>query len=365
MRIFVKASRLRTVVMFAFFAFTGALHAQQDVGETKKLQDTLKASVVDSQKKLGVLEPWQKKIFEEEVLSQYQRFVQGYRASTSGVQVEVDLDGLRKYLAFYAPKSMNRSEVKILVLLNVEESCSWCMQSVDAVRKLVKARLERRGFVPVWLKAEELGAQKISGNELNRKIHELAVQKGLPGTFVVEWRELPTDALDTAHADELRFQIQTYFIVREDAGRVGSARSGRELKFEAKLELLETDSIEASYVKLFTDAMVEFGALAIKAKVNAEVDLRGPEEILLTVKGVKNFSHFTRFKEQLAHKLKDAGYVYSGIEERKLDRERIELGIGTKKTTEELKKVISGMMIEVGQLTVTDVGERLIQVEIR
>src|SRR4051794_9867340 len=64
----------------------------------------LKSAVTASASKLGELEPWQKRIFSEEVVPQYQRFVRDYRSSgTSGVTAEIDLESLRQYLRFYAP----------------------------------------------------------------------------------------------------------------------------------------------------------------------------------------------------------------------------------------------------------------------
>ena len=48
----------------------------------------LKAALASSEARLGALEPWQKRIFADEALPQYQRFIRDYRSSASGVKAD-------------------------------------------------------------------------------------------------------------------------------------------------------------------------------------------------------------------------------------------------------------------------------------
>ena len=132
----------------------------------KDLASQLKNAVMEETRKLGALESWQKRIFDEEVLTQHQRFIKDYRFSGPNAKVyaEVDVEGLKAYLRFYAPKVITAENFKALVCLRAEAGCDKCMESLKTVKKLVEQMLERRGLSAVIIKLVLKSLLTLPGN---------------------------------------------------------------------------------------------------------------------------------------------------------------------------------------------------------
>src|SRR2546430_11890887 len=61
----------------------------------------LQAFLTDTKQHLGPLEPWQSRLFDDEILSDAKRFIRDYKASKTGVEAEADMDAIKRYLRFY------------------------------------------------------------------------------------------------------------------------------------------------------------------------------------------------------------------------------------------------------------------------
>ena len=131
-----------------------------------KLDLQLKAAIQDAQVKFPGLTDWQKALYANEVVPQYQRFIRDYRPAATGLSVEIDFDSLKHYLSFYAPKTLRQQSPRVLLWANPEATCARCVESSAEILKLVQARVENRGFTPVWLKTQEIEAEGVAGTAL-------------------------------------------------------------------------------------------------------------------------------------------------------------------------------------------------------
>lgn len=347
-------------------SLTMAAPAAPVAGQSSKVQDALKSQVQENLKKMGELEPWQKTIYADEVVPQYNRFIRDYRQAASGVVADIDQEALKKYLAFYAPRTLKqgneKSGAKIVAVVKPEASCVKCIGSAPVIRKLVKARLERRGFAPIFVSDEELGEQKGSFPDLQQRAATLAEQKGALGTLVVFWQVPPSDSIDSAHADEEHYRILSSIQVREAAGAAGSGKAAREFKHQGLMELMANDPFDTAAARLLTDAFTELGAKALAADAPTAVaeDSEGPE-LSIQLAGFKDFAQYTRAKAALEAKLQDAGL----LEERRIARGLVVFGIRTRKSADELKPKLAGLSLDPGKLAVVEADEHSIKLEIR
>ena len=324
------------------------------------VQDTLKASVVASEDKLGELQPWQKKIFDEEVTPRFQEFVLDYRPSASGIIVDVNVNAIKKYLMFYGPKAVKRDDSRIAILLQPEEGCARCAEAAEGIRKTVKASFERRGLVPWFVKPEELGEHAggaaalildpSAGKTVDDQLQQLATQKNAAGLVVIQWRLAPVDSIDSAHADEKHYLVRTSI--------AAGATTSYSLKNEGKLELLENDSIEVGVTRLLTQAFTDIGSQMMVAQENN--DTRNGE-VLISISGVGDFANYTAVKSQIQSTLADVG----AIEERVISRGQVTFAVRTRKTMDELKTKLNGIQIDSRPVAVTDSGDNMIKAEIR
>jgi hypothetical protein len=239
----------------------------------------LKAALTEAQSRLGELEPWQKKIFDEEVVPQYQRFIRNYRASQThsgsaegNLAVEIDFETLKNYLKFHAPSVMGEKDSPLLISLRPGKDCEKCLAAEPVIRQLVVARVTRRGFKPVFVTPEG------------------AVEKSkLAGSLVLTWGLAAAEDVDSVHADEKNYEIHSVLEVQ------GSEKS------EGKMELLDMDPFETATARLLSDAFTELGERLSQEGSADTVD--GKPEVLLQVTGFRDFAQLTSWKAQLQAKL--------------------------------------------------------------
>jgi hypothetical protein len=324
-------------------------------------EDALRAAVQDSERRLGELEPWQRALFQDEVVPQYARFVKGFRPTGTGMQVDVDVDAVRRYLTYRASKA----PAKFLVALRPEENCAPCAESAKAIRGLVEARLKRRGFSPVFVGTDEVGDPKLAGKLLDEKVVELLGPRAGSGALVLEWRLAPTDNIDTAHADEKRYLVRLFTLAREEGtGGVGSGKVAREAKTESSLEFLEADGFERATARLLTDSFTEFGAKWLAAASLGDAE---QPELSISVTGIRDFAHFTAVKARLQAGLQTVLAPGTSLEDRRIARGRAVFGVRTPGGVEEVKPLVVGLTLEKGVLALidADASARSIQLEVR
>jgi hypothetical protein len=290
------------------------------------VQAQLKSSVAQSIQKLGALQPWQKRIFDEEVVPQYSRFIKDYRnAPGGGLSVEVDADGIRKYLAFYGPLSVKKGEQKVIVLLVRESSCEKCTESFAGIQEVVKQKLERRGLAPVWLSSDEMVDRALTGRTIEERLADQAQARNAAGAMLIEWKQAPVDSLDSAHADEKHYRIRTHFLLRAD----------RDLRHEGALEIMEDDRFESAANRLLADSMTDFGAKALLSSLVSGDDTA--PELTIDITGVKDFAHYQRVRSQVTERLKDI----VPIEERKVARGRLTFAIKGSRKLDEIRRALA------------------------
>lgn len=307
-----------------------------DEGINVKLQSFLQ----DAKKRLGPLEPWQNRLFEEEVMTQPKRFIRDYRASAKGVEAVADIESIRKYLRFYGPRSLKRENPQILVVVRAERGCAKCAASVAGVRSVVKTRLERRGLGLIWAQPRELslaiqanggtgGAS--GGHTLLDALDELAIQKGAVGALLVESVTAPVDAIDTAHADEAHFLVKSALVIR-DLG-----------KEEEQIDLLDNGDMEKSAAKLLTDAFTGVGDKLERLQANQSDLNRG--EFLVEVTGFEDYAQYIQAKDQIAHLLSGT----SSVEEQRVSRGKAIFAIYTEARFDQVRAQLASMNPELGE----------------
>jgi hypothetical protein len=297
------------------------------------IESQLKNAVEDAQKNIPALEGWQKILFTDEVVPQFQRFIQDYRPTSSGLKVVVDYDSLKHYLLFYGPKVFKQPNPKILVYTKVDPLCPKCTESQPAVLHLLKSRLERRGLTPIWVSTEELGPQsggKREGNQLEDFIVSLAKKKNAVGALIVRLAPAPAEDSDTAHADEKRYILRTYM------------QMGDVSMQDRQKEVLDNDNFEQSEARLLTDIFADLGAkYELQQAIAPE---SGRAEVLVEITGIQDFAQYTRVKSLMAGQLRDI----SSLEERMLSKDQIVFAVFTKRSAEDIRNQLSRLTLDPG-----------------
>lgn len=289
----------------ALAATTQSAPAQPNASANNEgLESKLKAFLAASKKNLGELQPWQSKLFDDEALPQYSRFIRDYRATRDGgVEAQIDYDSLRQYLGFYGPTTLKQPKPSLIVVLAPQIGCDKCVQSTEVVRDIVRVRLKNRGMNPEWTTPSELG----SGDPVTLASRYAEVKKAA-GALVIRWGIIPSDEVDAAHADETQYLVRSNIEIRDFA------------KHEGSLELLEAGSFDRSVAKLLTDDFTYLGEQAVHGVVASGQDTQH-EEALIDIRfdstGAWGYSQYAKLRDSLAAGLQSLG----SLEERSVAHE--------------------------------------------
>lgn len=284
---------------------------------TQTVPIQLQQLILDAESKLAPLEPWQTKIFREEVVPQSQKFVRDFRQSTAGLNVEIDFDAIKNYLRFYAPKHFPLDQAmkgpEILLSLVAESTCTKCIQSAAELKKLMKERVERRGFIPTWIEA-------LSSDQ----VEKLLSNGNKVAALLVETKKAAGDDEDAAHADEQRFTIRSSLQIRGLGQQKG------------QLEIFDTGSFEKTAHQLLTDLFAEVGKKLDQNLTQSNSSERN--EYLLEVTGIQSFGHYERVKKTIFSLVTlSKNTLLATIEERKISRGRVGFAIVTNQPLAEVK----------------------------
>lgn len=296
----------------------------------------LQKKILSEESKLGELEPWQKKIFLEEVVPQSQKFIRDFRQSTQGLSAEIDFKNIQNYLRFYGPKLFPQEKAgpQVLLMVKSESSCSKCTESLSDIKKLIKTRMERRGLVPSWVEPGSMPSAQASKK---------------PVSLEVELKRAGGDDEDAAHADELKFLVRSTLIIRG----LG--------KQEGQLEIFDTGNFEKTMSQILTDLFTEVGR---KLENNSTQILDSDKnEYTMEVKGIHGFGHYEFVKNKiLALVAGSKGGFPVTLEERKIARGRVVFALMTNKPLAEVKSFFSRLADEIVE---PGTGQPGVQVEIR
>ena len=303
--------------------------ATRTAAPKKDVQEILKAEVSSQKTKIGSLSEWQEKVFDDELVPQYPRFVRDYRPGGNGVIADIDVPGIKSYLA-YGPGDAKGEAAQIQVLLIPEKDCDRCREAFLPLKRLVKNRLERRGFVPNFVEPAAVGDDgQLTGAAINERLAELARKKESAGALLLQWQLAPVDP-DSPHADEKQYQVRVFETAR--APKV-------DWKHEGNIEILENDSIISACEKLLSDAVTDFGARTLAIGETKGPSSTNAPEFLVSVSGIRGWSHYIGLKSKFQSSLQGAGWV----EERFLSRGRAGFVVRTQKP----RGVLESMLVAV------------------
>lgn len=326
------------------------------------LQERLKASVAATFQNFEFREPWQKKIFEEEVMVHSAWFVKDYRsAGASSLHVVVNEELLKRYFQFYAPSLLNTVQPKVSVFLVAEKSCTLCGDLLNSIRKILQGYLGRRGFQIQW-SLDVPSASRRQTEILNSKqvLETLKLKKERAGYFL-EITKLPSDLDDLAHADEEFYKVSSSLLI--EALQEGSAASHPAwIQEDAQLETLIDESFSENYERLlgntFTEVSVKWDSLN-KRSVLAGVG----EEFLIELVGFKDFIHYSKIKNGLQEALKPSHFLL----EKKLARGRVIFELKGFRSNVDVKALISSLILDpaLGKLKTVEASSQWIKLEIQ
>lgn len=322
-------------LLFGFSAVTSARAADL-------IAPQLRAQVEKARPNLGDLPAWQEEIFQNEVLPSSGRFVRDYK--TSGGQVtkaDVDLEGIKRYLAFTASQILKPDANKVLLFVRTNAACTDCAKAANLVRADLKERLERRGLVVIPATADEM----------RHDPSDAYSKRNAAGWLLAEIRAED----DPDHPGDSRYSLLLDFHFP------GTAASS----VQKQMEILPSDSIEVSMSRLAIDAILEIGAKARTAFAAANVESPGVE---VELDGVTAFSVVTQVKSKLQSAI---GTDYRVVEKR-IERGRAALAVIAGSTAdakpdaisafvgEQLKKIVlDGFTIQI-----TNVGTEKVDLQV-
>ncbi|MFN7685413.1 MAG: hypothetical protein ACK5QT_08385 [Oligoflexia bacterium] len=346
-----------TLAMVCLSLVPGAVFAAPS-----RLDEAITAALSGLKTELGQIAPWQKKIFDQEILPFGQDFVREQRLvstasqspSQSSIKIELDQALIRKALSFYAPQALSNAEPRVAARIEASEGCSVCTSAIEPLKKLIQARLENRGIRPVWIKDEEMPATPAQGTppvlakQLARVgfLRSLEISRSLQGSVLLRVESLvgldssPQGQGDAVHSEDAKFSLKMGI-------SLGSWVSFKRVDFQA------TQPIDGLARRLWTEAMAEFterGTFA--ASVHAAPSNLGttpseetwaPSEVLIHVTGVRDYFMLTALKSQLQLAVGEL----SPVIERVMSRGQVTLAIRTALGAAEVRSKISG--ISVGQ----------------
>jgi hypothetical protein len=321
-----RFTRFSLILLLAAVASPGARAATNDTGS--EFQSTrLKTAIQESQRRLGELEPYQKQIFNEDVVPNAQRFVKNFGATGSGLAIDIDLPAIRNFLAFYGPKTLGLADPKILAAVSTDPSCEKCAASLPALKKMASEQLARRGFKPAWLTPAETG-EVTAPKGVEHRVKTLTASKGVPSYFLLQWRPAFPEDIDSAHADEKRF-----FVKLAMAFPGGVEQGGT-------LELLENDSFERAASKLITEAFTNLGARETAIAQALPAEAAGEEEIHFELSGLKDFAQYQKVKTDLQARLASERLF---LEERRVSRGLATLAARTTRSADEIREKLGDL----------------------
>lgn len=299
----------------------------------------LREQIEKSRPNLGDLPAWQEEIFENEVLSASGRFIRDYKTSAGKVvKADVDLEGIKRYLAFNANQILKPDALKTILFVRVNSECVDCAKAALSVRAELKSRFERRGLVVVFATADEM----------RHEPSDAYSKQNAAGWILAEIRSED----DPDHPGDRRTALVLDF---HFPGTLASS-------VRKQMEILPSDSIEISMGRLAIDAILELSSKVRTGFASTNVDSTGIE---IALEGVTEFKMITQVKSKLQAAL---GNDYRVVEKR-IERGRAALSVvvgnagGTK--AEGVAGRLATLLLEGFGIQITNIGEEKIDVQIR
>ncbi len=307
--------------------------------------ESFKQAILEQQTKMGGTaswEPWQTRIFNEEVLVYPDRFIKGSRKSEIGLSVEIDLEGIKKHLDFYAAKlldiPLDKKDPKFLSLVFSE-------RDEEALKSLLNGFLERRGFKPVSI---NLG----HGNQQKKMLDWVEKNKSTGG-ILLEVNKIPAEELDPAHADEVRYRVVEFFTVR--------SALLKEYFYKSQFEVGDEESLQEPLFHLMAQTFLD-----LSSKMNLANNKRPSEspstlsDFTVEIQGSLDFKLLTQLTLQLQNK-----FMRDKVEKHKVSRGEVVFLIRDCKSLEDAKQNLAQIIVDTKKLVLLETLEKNIRLELK
>ncbi len=249
--------------------------------------EPLKIALSRSMYEFEPLENWQRVIFEEEVLTQYEHFIRDYRPTASGYKIDVDKKLVKKTLSFYAPSSLQTQSPQILILLEPNTGCTSCMSEELKVKEQVDKQLKHRGFIPWWIQDTEALKKSMTkeNDSILKVLYSSARQRGVSAALLLSWDQGTSSRAGSEYVNK----VKTNIFVRNEAVKL----IGREIKHEDYFEVSRSETYAHAVELALTKVFQDIGEKCNKLKEDSG-HIRN--EVWISVKGVKTYSDFNTLK---------------------------------------------------------------------
>ncbi len=340
-----RSRALIAVLAVSCLAATQA--ATQVMVPNTALTDAMRSAVRGLRGKFGELQPWQQKVFDQEILANPQDYVREYRQVGDRYKIDVDQVLIQKFLAFHAPDFLGNAQPRFAVRVEADAGCSVCEAAAPGLRKLFQSKLEIRNAKAVWFKDEEMPIAASGGApELPRLalLQSLETSRGLQGSLLVRIEAILEKDSETgavippAHPEDAKFAL-----------RLGLAMAGGRTRVIRQVEFQYTEPVEPLARKLWLEVITELAIKSDGSSGSAALGAvgAGPAEVLLQVTGVRDYFMLNQLKSQVQLAVGEMQPVI----ERSLSRGRVVLAIRTDRSMEEIRGKISKVTLgPAGQL---------------
>jgi hypothetical protein len=317
-----------------------------------QMQEKIQAAVQDEGNRLGLSEPYHLRLLQDEAYPLYSRFVRDYRQGANGLEVQVDRDGLKKYISFYAPTTLKgKGKIPKIIAYVLEDShCEACLGQKLALERMIRMRAERRGLTLEWLKDSELPRVVPKGSAFQDWILGLAEARGVQGVWLAELKT----GVDDGHGVVVP-RLSSFVWMKSE--QEAPYRFYGETDWNSSEE-----SSDSSLGRLLSDAFTQFGDRAYLAMVEAQGG--GTHEIRIEFKGVKDYHHQMKLREAVARVV---GIEEENVQERRIARGIMAVGVRTPEDINAMKRKLASVPTspEAGKWNVVSVTEEQIGVEVK
>lgn len=285
------------LVSFSLFCSTAFAATQQELS---------RAELLKFRPQLGGLSAKQNQIFQEEILSDPERFVKAIK----GTQVQVDESAVRQVLAFDATTLGYKNAPVVGFASRAQAGCTACEREANSFQNKLQTRFERRGF-----QVKKLGAVEITEGSSD-PFSQIALQQQLQGILVIdvtqELKDQEQVLTGKMHLRLLKLNSTVHFTSDEDFEmpandslaltgeqwltrswmKLASTSASSQTNIQANTDRLNIEILGCESLKQFHDLRTKFQTLLTSASALAESSFE-PGRIVFWVEGYPASSTLT------------------------------------------------------------------------
>ena len=277
---------MRTLMFLLGLLVCGIVTSRAEAAMSQ-LEVRLQGKVREYFSQLTDLEPWQRRLFSEEVLPQYQRYIKNYQEGAGKLDAEVDLEKIRRSIAFYGPSFFGVLDPKVLSWVVAKPGCDKCTGAASNVMQTWKLRTQRRNLAALWMKSADIQVDPEADEDTpeqawEQRLLDQARKVGAQAVMLIVLTPNPDH--DGDHLMKLVFR---------------TTAEKKPIRKTANIELMGADSFEDVFGRAVSDVFQDLGAPDVKTAVAAASDSAGQDGFRVEITGIKQFDQLQKAKRYL------------------------------------------------------------------